>query len=247
MKSKLVKYPFSEKKYRWDTWEQGKEFEYYWDESLPNNFETIEPYIGYEDLPRNVENNWYNYGIINLINDDVNSRFTDTTSAIDNIEKAIIYQRPGHNITESPDRHRSMSFRLDKKCHQTITSPTIFTTSGFLPRGISSDDSPWLSIYGDTRYWPVENTFIVKPSDVFYVLEQDANDPTLYWVDMAGSRETIPNYQTKNVKKLDYEALVLASGYAEKVSFNLSNQRSYQGIQPNFMNRDGVVYNDNIQ
>ena len=45
MKAKLVKYPFDEKKYRWDTWYQGKEFEYFWDESLPNNFETIEPYI----------------------------------------------------------------------------------------------------------------------------------------------------------------------------------------------------------
>lgn len=45
MKAKLVKYPFNEKKYRWDTYKLGKEFEYYWDESLPNNFETIEPYI----------------------------------------------------------------------------------------------------------------------------------------------------------------------------------------------------------
>lgn len=64
MKAKLVKYPFNEKKYRWDTWYQGKEFEYFWDESLPNNFDTIEPYfklkdstdvssIGYIDLKKN--------------------------------------------------------------------------------------------------------------------------------------------------------------------------------------------------
>lgn len=49
MKAKLVKYPFDEKKYRWDTYAQEKEFEYYWDESLPKNFDTIEPYIKVEE------------------------------------------------------------------------------------------------------------------------------------------------------------------------------------------------------
>lgn len=48
MKAKLVKYPFNEKKYRWDTYAQEKEFEYYWDESLAKNFDTIEPYIKVE-------------------------------------------------------------------------------------------------------------------------------------------------------------------------------------------------------
>lgn len=57
MKAKLVKYPFDKKKYRWDTWAQGKEFEYYWDESLPNNFETIEPYIEVEDFDGTLEQN----------------------------------------------------------------------------------------------------------------------------------------------------------------------------------------------
>lgn len=45
MKSKLVKYPFDEKKYRWDTHKMGKTFEYSWDKSLPKNFNTITPYI----------------------------------------------------------------------------------------------------------------------------------------------------------------------------------------------------------
>ena len=63
MKAKLVKYPYDEKKYRWDTWYQGKEFEYFWDESLPNNFETIEPYFkaDYVDTSSN-----HNYGYVNL-------------------------------------------------------------------------------------------------------------------------------------------------------------------------------------
>lgn len=45
MKSKLVKYPFDEKKYRWDTQKMGKEFEYSWDVSRPNNYEEITPFI----------------------------------------------------------------------------------------------------------------------------------------------------------------------------------------------------------
>lgn len=88
MKAKLVKYPFNEKKYRWDTYKLGKEFEYYWDESLPNNFETIEPYIktksstgvntvGYIDLLQNPTENAYanrTIGIktnsLRIVNDD---------------------------------------------------------------------------------------------------------------------------------------------------------------------------------
>lgn len=60
MKAKLVKYPFDEKKYRWDTYKLGKEFEYYWDESLPNNFRTIEPYIKIENYVYD-ENKDYGY------------------------------------------------------------------------------------------------------------------------------------------------------------------------------------------
>lgn len=63
MKAKLVKYPYDEKKYRWDTWYQGKEFRYYWDESLPNNFETIEPYIETEEY--NSEEHTGEYKVIN--------------------------------------------------------------------------------------------------------------------------------------------------------------------------------------
>jgi hypothetical protein len=49
MKSKLVKYPYKDgKRYRWDTYKMGKKFEYSWDQSEPNNFETITPYIEVE-------------------------------------------------------------------------------------------------------------------------------------------------------------------------------------------------------
>lgn len=63
MKAKLVKYPFNEKKCRWDTYKLGKEFEYYWDESLPNNFTTIEPYIKVEPF---VYDDINNYSYIDL-------------------------------------------------------------------------------------------------------------------------------------------------------------------------------------
>ena len=59
MKAKLVKYPYDKKKYRWDNWYQVKEFEYFWDESLPNNFETIEPYIKTETI--DYTNNKYGF------------------------------------------------------------------------------------------------------------------------------------------------------------------------------------------
>lgn len=45
MKSKLVKYPFDEKKYRWDTHKMGKTFEYSWERTTPNNYDTLTPYI----------------------------------------------------------------------------------------------------------------------------------------------------------------------------------------------------------
>lgn len=45
MKSKLVKYPFDEKKYRWDTHKMGKTFEYSWDETEPGDYTEINPYI----------------------------------------------------------------------------------------------------------------------------------------------------------------------------------------------------------
>lgn len=66
MKAKLVKYPYSEKKYRWDTWYQGKEFQYFWDESLPNNFETIEPYIKKERITAPLVLNESEYGVVSL-------------------------------------------------------------------------------------------------------------------------------------------------------------------------------------
>lgn len=51
MKSKLVRYPFNDgKRYRWDTYQMGKKFEYSWDESIPQNFETITPYIKAESM-----------------------------------------------------------------------------------------------------------------------------------------------------------------------------------------------------
>ena len=79
MKAKLVKYPYDEKKYRWDTWYQGKEFEYFWDESLPNNFDTIEPY--FETKPKrygdfayiNINSNSNDNGYSNI---DISSSFT---------------------------------------------------------------------------------------------------------------------------------------------------------------------------
>ena len=74
MKAKLVKYPYNEKKYRWDTWKLGEEFQYFWDESLPNNFETIEPYIK-KDIPVSSTQ----YGRINLLSNSNSFGYSDKT------------------------------------------------------------------------------------------------------------------------------------------------------------------------
>ena len=56
MKSKLVKYPFNDgKRYRWDTYKMGKKFEYTWEQSEPNNYETITPYIKAEPYSANTQ------------------------------------------------------------------------------------------------------------------------------------------------------------------------------------------------
>lgn len=51
MKAKIVRYPFNDgKRYRWDTYQMGKKFEYSWEESIPQNFETVTPYIKYTPI-----------------------------------------------------------------------------------------------------------------------------------------------------------------------------------------------------
>lgn len=67
MKSKLVRYPFNDgKRYRWDTYKMGKKFEYYWEQSEPNNYDTITPYIKYSPV---VKNGSKNYGFLNMAKD----------------------------------------------------------------------------------------------------------------------------------------------------------------------------------
>ena len=66
MKAKLVKYPFNEKKYRWDTYKAGREFQYTWDESLPKNFNRLDPFIKYKQVD-NEEGKLFGY--VNLATD----------------------------------------------------------------------------------------------------------------------------------------------------------------------------------
>lgn len=70
MKSKLVKYPFNDgKRYRWDTYKMGKKFEYSWDKQLIGNYETLAPYIKYEDID---DNKFYNneYAYVDFTQDE---------------------------------------------------------------------------------------------------------------------------------------------------------------------------------
>ena len=58
MKAKLVKYPFNEKKYRWDTYKAGREFQYFWDKSAPKDYNTIQPYIKVEDYDKSIHSGY---------------------------------------------------------------------------------------------------------------------------------------------------------------------------------------------
>lgn len=67
MKSKLVRYPFNDgKRYRWDTYQMGKKFEYTWGQSEPQNYETITPYFKYEPI---VNDGSKRYGYIDFSKD----------------------------------------------------------------------------------------------------------------------------------------------------------------------------------
>ena len=112
MKAKLVKYPFDEKKYRWDTWYQGKEFRYYWDESLPNNFETIEPYIETERKGTG------NYGFISLDNSPTDKVYDDYEINVENKTapkylRSSFYIEPDVDITNYIKNERKIRFIYD--------------------------------------------------------------------------------------------------------------------------------------
>ena len=69
MKSKLVKYPFNEKRYRWDTHTMGKTFEYSWNRQIPGatSYQDIFPYIKFETVPKSqILANPDDYGYIDL-------------------------------------------------------------------------------------------------------------------------------------------------------------------------------------
>lgn len=66
MKSKLIRYPFSDgKRFRWDTKKMGKQFQYGWQKSLPNNYSTITPYIEGQTLSQTKASNSNNEFIYN--------------------------------------------------------------------------------------------------------------------------------------------------------------------------------------
>ena len=108
MKAKLVKYPFNEKKYRWDTYKAGREFQYFWDESLPKNFDTIEPYIEVKNFTYD-ENKKYAY--IDLKNQeeiiDIN---TNAEFEGYNVEQGDIKLTPIDDNTNYRKRYRVARF-----------------------------------------------------------------------------------------------------------------------------------------
>ena len=87
MKSKLVKYPFNDgKRYRWDTYKMGKRFEYTWEQSKPNNFQTITPYIKAEPFIYDAN---ATYGLINTEDPDWSDGFITSVGASNAIGNLI--------------------------------------------------------------------------------------------------------------------------------------------------------------
>lgn len=50
MKAKLVKYPFDNKKYQWNQYKMGKEFEYTWFKSVLKDWKSVRPYYTYGEI-----------------------------------------------------------------------------------------------------------------------------------------------------------------------------------------------------
>ena len=92
MKSKLIRYPFDEKKYRWDYWNMGKVFEYTWEKGGTKNFDTVNPYIAVEPYQYDSSKTYYYTDIVNP-----NKFLYDNLRKDENIGKRIEI----HNIENS--------------------------------------------------------------------------------------------------------------------------------------------------
>lgn len=217
MKSKLVKYPFDEKKYRWDTWYQGKEFKYYWDESLPNNFETIEPYIKTKDVT--IDDIKNNAAIINLTynNEDYGKRLEEGVGSnkIITDEKFVYGQTPNE---------------VYKLCHETITSPFIYSTSGWVEKHSMKNKD-------------VDNIFVVKPTEVYYYLEYNSTND-IYYVWLGPSKTSSPftrlsTAERANVKKLDYEAELINRNLGHYIDEVITDKLTLKAMEVNYYNYNG--------
>ena len=87
MKSKLVKYPYKDgKRYRWDTYKMGKKFEYTWEQSEPNNYETITPYIKAEQYnPETLVPG--EYGLVDITGTDISNNIINSIGGINHFYK----------------------------------------------------------------------------------------------------------------------------------------------------------------
>lgn len=78
MKAKLVKYPFNKKKYRWDTYKQGKKFLYTWKKSAIKDWDKILPYYTYDSFINNTTDTFGTVDMDNLgasYSDDISLQF----------------------------------------------------------------------------------------------------------------------------------------------------------------------------
>ena len=123
MKSKLVKYPFSEKKYRWDTHEFSKEFEYSWDKSVDNNYSTITPYVETEPFD-STSTYSVGYGIYGEYDTPSYSTTIGSRTVMPNIIMNYGYYDSNLSITISPDP------ATKKHSLGTITSSNCYITWG---------------------------------------------------------------------------------------------------------------------
>jgi hypothetical protein len=120
MKSKLVKYPFNEKKWRWDIWKLGRKFEYSWNKEPNANYSSVEPYFEYKDVED--DKNYYYADIGN-----------DITTAFD---MATVYI--GDDTKDYYDREDNIEAVID-------TNDSIVDWSNFYKRQLRIKDEYYIN------------------------------------------------------------------------------------------------------
>lgn len=138
MKAKLIRYPYQKKKYRWDRYYMGKEFQYSWYKSVLKDWDKILPYYTYSQV-----NSAYGstVGVVDMdnlgatYNEDIDLEFRglvrDSNNKTSNlVQKSIPDSVPRRVVTEYSDAELWFSqpgtYTYNNETFDVIDTPKIY-------------------------------------------------------------------------------------------------------------------------